>query len=416
MAPLILALDVGTSSTRAALFTTRGRRLLETTSHRPYTLQVAQDGTAELDIRVLEREVVRAIRLTLAARRKLKHPGPVIAVGASCFWHSLVGEKDGRPTPVYTWGDMRCRADADRLRAGKDEAAYHARTGCMLRTPYWPAKLRWLRRTGQTAGIENWMSPADWLYGRLCGGATSSLSMASGTGLLSGATRQWDPTALRLARISRRALPTLNDEPLRSSPDGVVPALHRFSELKDALWFPALGDGACSNLGSDATAPDQAALNFGTSGALRVIRSPRPTRLSTALFSYLVDERRALIGGAISNAGNLRVWALKRLRLPDDGRAIERALAAREAPHPDSPFSPFGRASVPRPGRRLRQEPSADSPMPPLPSICSRRSPSPPTIGWRKSPTSSTRASAVWRSWCRAACATRRSRCSEWPM
>ncbi len=346
MHPLILALDVGTSSIKTALFEPQGRRLQETTAHQKYTLRVASDGTAELAVGDLEQAVLRAIRATLAAKRKDRslHVRPIVAVGASCFWHSLLGyDAKLGPTPIYTWGDARCQTDAARLLAAHDEKKYHARTGCLLRAPYWPAKLRWLRRTGQATGITRWMSPADWLYGRLAGDGTTSISMASATGLMDGRSRQWDSALLRMAGINRRTLTPISDEPIQATgtADATLPALHRFPELKDALWFPALGDGAASNLGSDAVTSRRAALNIGTSGAVRLVCASRPANLTPGLFCYQIDAARSLIGGATSNAGNLRMWSLHTLRLPDDPRAIEQALARRFSPGHGLTILPF---------------------------------------------------------------------------
>lgn len=342
-APLILALDVGTSSVRAALFTTGAVRLLETTAQQTYAVRVAPDGMAELDVRTLENAAVSVIKRTLAVRRQLRGHPPVVALAMSCFWHSLLGEKAGHPTPIYTWGDSRCRPDADRLRATLNEKSYHAKTGCLVRTPYWPAKLRWLHRTKGSRGVTRWLSPADWLYGRLCGSYSSSVSMASGTGLLDGKNLRWDPALLRHCGASGRQFATIFDDPLRVMPgaDAMLPALHRFPELREAQWFPALGDGACGNLGSDAVTPHHAALNIGTSGAVRLMEAARPTHVPFGLFCYQVDAQRALLGGAISNAGNLRAWALRELRLPDDPRMVERALAARDLPRHHLTVLPF---------------------------------------------------------------------------
>src|SRR4029453_7646483 len=67
-------------------------------------------------------------------------------------------------------------------------------------------------------------------------------------------------------------------------------------------WYPALGDGACSNLGSGCPPPDRAALTVGTSAAIRVVATdaaPPPA----GLFRYRVDGERALVGGSLSSGG-----------------------------------------------------------------------------------------------------------------
>ncbi len=50
------------------------------------------------------------------------------------------------------------------------------------------------------------------------------------------------------------------------------------------------------------------------------------------LFCYRVDARRYVVGGAVSNAGNLRAWCRRELKLPASDAAIDRALAARPGP------------------------------------------------------------------------------------
>jgi len=169
------------------------------------------------------------------------------------------------------------------------------------------------------------------------------VSMASGTGLLDGRRLQWDPAMLKMCGVHETQLPEISDEPQHTTDrnDAMLPVLHRFPELRDALWFTALGDGACSNLGSDARTPHHAAINMGTSGAVRVIQARRPAHVPAGLFCYQVDAKRALVGGAISNAGNLRAWALRELRLDDDPRRIESALAKRVKPQHGLTVLPF---------------------------------------------------------------------------
>ena len=117
----------------------------------------------------------------------------------------------------------------------------------------------------------------------------------------------------------------------------------RFPELSGVPWFPAIGDGAASNLGSGAMRPGLAAINVGTSAALRVVLERTPTRGPLApfgLFCYRVDDRRGLLGGAVSNAGNLRAWVLREMKLPESA-AMEKAFAARPGPVEGLTLLPF---------------------------------------------------------------------------
>jgi len=330
-APLIFTFDIGTSSLRTALVDGRGRRLAQTTAQESYPLRVTADGGAELSPAILNRAARKCIARTLAV-----HRGPISGVAASCFWHSLIGTDEGnRPlTPIYTWMDSRCRADAATLRADLSERAIHARTGCMLRASYWPAKLAWIRRVDRSlfARVGRWMSPAEWLYREFTGQAQCGLSMASGTGLLNAHTLAWDDALLDRLHLTPAHLNELTEA-------AAEPAHSSFPPLAAARWYPALGDGAASNLGSGATRPGLAAINVGTSAALRVMRSGPVRPFPFGLFCYRVDAARHLIGGAVSNAGNLRAWCLRELRL-DESR-LERQLAARPLPAHGLAVLPF---------------------------------------------------------------------------
>ena len=340
---LVLALDLGTSSVRAALFGADGRRHLSSTVQQTYPLRTAADGMAELD----PQEVLAATRACLigALAKRQRTPAlrrqAVVAVGVSSFWHGLMGtDAEGRPlTPILTWADSRCCADAAQLRAHYDEADYHSRTGCMLRASFWPAKLAWLRRAQPRVWrqVARWWSPADWMQWRLLGGDPLALAtahgMATGTGLYDPTAMTWAAEPLLAAGLDLGQVPVIRDEPMR------VPSSALGGLLSDALWFPAIGDGAANNLGVGATEPNVAAINFGTSGAIRVVQHGG-AQTPLGLFRYRIDTQRSLVGGAISNAGGLRQWCLDTLRLPA-AAGLEAAMAARPQPSPHLGVLPF---------------------------------------------------------------------------
>jgi len=82
-------------------------------------------------------------------------------------------------------------------------------------------------------------------------------------------------------------------------------------------WFPALGDGACSNVGAGCVTPERAALMIGTSGAFRVLRPDDGSPPRPGLFLYRLDATRVVEGGALSDGGNLHAWLEETLRLPE---------------------------------------------------------------------------------------------------
>jgi len=325
-----LAFDIGTSSLRTAIYQPGGRRVEGTLVQTTYPLMTDETGRAEIEPAALERAARACLSGTLAAYDKLpaKEKKPIRAVGASCFWHSLIGlDTEGKPaTKIITWADSRGRHEAARLRDLHKEADYHQHTGAMLRSSFWPAKLLWLRRTNPGAfdNVATWLSPADWLYSRLCASWHPGYSMASGTGLLDRAAKDWSRSWLKRCHLRVGQLGEISDEPVATSQS----TARKFPALADALWYPPVGDGAANNLGCGATGPGVAAINFGTSAAIRIMTTGAAPAVPFGLFCYLVDRDHWLVGGAISNAGNVRAWALETLRLPEEAK-LERELLRR---------------------------------------------------------------------------------------
>ncbi|HEV7903746.1 MAG TPA: FGGY family carbohydrate kinase, partial [Pyrinomonadaceae bacterium] len=236
-APFVLAIDIGTSSVRAALFDGRGREVAGTQGSVGRSFSTTREGGAEADAGELVAQVESVIDASLA-----RSPvSSVEAVAVACFWHSLVGiDGHGRAlTPVYGWADTRAAAEADALRRRYDEREMHRRTGCRFHAGYWPAKLLWLRKENPElyGAVALWVSPGEFLTLKLCGEVAASVSMASGTGLLNQRSCEWDDAALDIAGLRANQLPPLaapgwtcrlTDEYAR-----------RWPQLRDARLFPA---------------------------------------------------------------------------------------------------------------------------------------------------------------------------------
>jgi gluconokinase len=271
----IVALDVGSSSVRAVAYGDDG--VPEPgDAHLPYTSRDAD-------------ELVDACRAVLA------HVGEGDALAISCFWHSLVAldEHDRPVTAILTWRDMEDDPPA------LDPVAYHRRTGCFLHPSFWPAKLAGL-------SAKRYVSFADYLLLRLTGELVTSVSMASGTGVFDPNSLVWDTETLGAVGADVVQLPPVSDEQVAG------------------VW-PALGDGACSNIGSGCVERGRAAVTIGTSAAARVVYQASSSEPKPGIFLYRLDDSRFCEGGALSDGGNLHAWLEHALRdaepadVPDHG-------------------------------------------------------------------------------------------------
>jgi gluconokinase len=274
----VLALDVGTSSVRAGVFGADARE--------PDAVRREYPDETDPD------------RLVTAVRAALDEAGggeDVDGVGTSSFGHSVIAlDARGRPlTPLLGWRDTRSAAAVAELARRVDPDAVHARTGCPLHTSFWPAKLAWLAREEPDTfrSAHRFVSFADYLYAQLLGEGevATSLSLASGTGLVDLGTAAWDQELLAALGLGAERLPVISDAPLGS-------------------WYPALIDGACSNVGAGCVTRTRAALMIGTSGAFRTLHETERPQPRRGLFLYRLDERRVVEGGALSDGGNLCRW------------------------------------------------------------------------------------------------------------
>jgi gluconokinase len=274
----IVSLDVGSSSVRAVAYGDDG---------------LAEPGDAHLALATFD-----ADELVAACRAVLAQVGEGDGLAISCFWHSLLPlDQHERPAgPLLTWRDV----------AGEppplDPAAYHARTGCFLHPSFWPAKLARVRAA-------RYVSFGDYLLLRLAGELRTSVSTASGTGLFDPNRLAWDEETLAAVGVTAAQLPPVSDEQVAG------------------VW-PALGDGACSNVGAGCVERGRVAVMVGTSAAARVVYAAEAAEPRPGLFLYRLDERRFCEGGALSDGGNLHAWLARTLRDLDDAGLADRPAAA----------------------------------------------------------------------------------------
>lgn len=339
--PYVATIDVGSSSVRTMLFDGQARAVDGVGAQIEYSLSTSDDGGVEIGADEL-------VRLTFEALDKLQsgiaaRALRASAVGCCTFWHNVlgVGPDDQAVTPVLHPFDTRASRAAEELRRRIDNQAQHSRTGCVLHPSYLPAKLLWLAETEAQVfrSATRWMSFGEYLYLKLGGRAAASISMMSGSGLWNQNENQYDAEIMAALPVSASQFASTGDmgQPLT----GLRPEFgSRWPALNGIPWFPAWGDGACSNMGTGADTPARFALMVGTSGALRAVCEARKIEIPPGLWCYRVDRNRFVLGGALSNGGEVYAWMKRVLALPPSDEEIELQLAA---PNP----SPHGLTVLP---------------------------------------------------------------------
>ncbi|MEU5722676.1 gluconokinase [Micromonospora sp. NPDC047738] len=318
---VVVAVDIGTTSTKAVAYDTGGRQLVAH-SH-SYHLNEPHPGYAEQDPQVIFDAVVQSIRAVVA-----ELPGPVAGLSFSSAMHSLIGlDPDGTPlTPSITWADSRASSQAERLRAVPSGLTIHRRTGTPIHPMAPLPKLVWFAEQEPKLfeQVAHWVGIKDFVLRWLAEALVTDHSLASATGLMDIQQLAWDAEALGIAGITEEQLPQL------------VPTTHVLpgltAEAAAATGLPAdtpivvgAGDGPLANLGLGAVHPGEVACSIGTSGAMRVMVERPGVDPLGGVFCYALTENRWVVGGAINNGGIVLQWAGEALA-PELGEHAEEKL------------------------------------------------------------------------------------------
>jgi gluconokinase len=160
------------------------------------------------------------------------------------------------------------------------------------------------------------------------GTASCSTSMISASGLWNQNDNEYDREILEALPVKPAQFAPadrMDEEQTKLSHQFAT----RWSELDGIPWFPPLGDGACDNVGSGCTKRDRYALMVGTSGAMRACERADSIAIPSGLFCYRLDRNRFVLGGALSNGGEVFAWMRNTLQLPQ-ANELERQLAELE--------------------------------------------------------------------------------------
>ncbi|MEY4977018.1 MAG: glycerol kinase [Pseudomonadota bacterium] len=237
MSTYLLALDQGTTSSRAIVFREDGR--VHSMAQQEFAQHYPQPGWVEHDPMAIWQSQLHTAREAL--RQGGLRPGDVRGVGitnqreTTLLWH----RRTGAPLhPAIVWQDRRTEALCQTLQAQGAEAMVQARTGLRLDPYFSGTKLRWLldqvpgARAMAEAGELAFGTVDSWLIWQLTGGRrhVTDISNASRTLLLNIHSGQWDDELLALLNIPRSVLPE------------VLPSVADFGQVQAGL----LGEDAAT--------------------------------------------------------------------------------------------------------------------------------------------------------------------------
>jgi gluconokinase len=305
--PRIVALDLGTTSTKGILYEI-GRGIIFTCSREYPTLYPAP-GRAEQDPAQVLDAVVRVVHELVAGTNT--DPSTVACLVFGGILHSLLPiDKEGRAlSHALIWADMRAEEQGQRLRERLGTERVRLRTGCPLHPLYFLPRLLWFREQSPEVfeAAARFISIKEYVLQRLYGEYVVDRSIASGTGLMNTSSLDWDEELLDGAGVCKSQFSTIVDTGYRLPrlrPESAGPMGLR----EETPGIVGASDGPLAHLGSVGTDPARMSLTIGTSAALRkMVDSPTVIPGSEA-WCYYMTEDIWLLGGVVHDAGNVIQW------------------------------------------------------------------------------------------------------------
>ena len=335
MSRLILAIDQGTTSTRAVAFECTPDGALRPVAVSQIELQqhFPRPGWVEHDAAEIWNATLQTCR---EAVRKAGGVGRFAAVGitnqreTAVIWDAATGEPLHR---AVVWQDRRTADATARLAAAGHEPAVQAATGLIL-DPYFSAsKFAWLldavpgarERCGR--GEVKLGTIETWLIWKLTGGArhVTDATNASRTSLMDLSTRQWRPELAELFDVPMQGLPEI-----RGCAD-------HLGDCDPSLFGAALpihgsaGDQQAALVGHGALKAGDAKITYGTGAFLVANVGPAPVASTSRLLGTLgyeaLGEAAYALEGSIFSAGSAIQWLRDGLKVISESRQSE-AMAA----------------------------------------------------------------------------------------
>jgi glycerol kinase len=337
MAARLLAIDQGTTSSRAIVFDGALKPLAS--AQKEFKQHFPSSGWVEHDPEDIWKTVVSTVK---AALRKARCKAAGIAgIGITNQRETtlLWDRKTGKPLHrALVWQDRRTAAHCAQLKTAGHEPLFTKKTGLLLDPYFSGTKLAWLldQVKGARARAENgelaFGTVDTFLIWRLTAGRihATDATNASRTLLYNIHTGQWDADLLSILRIPRSLLPEVKD----CAADFGTTDARLFGASVPILGVA--GDQQAAAIGQACFAPGMMKSTYGTGCFALLNTGDTPVasenRLLTTVAYQLAGKRAYALEGAIFIAGAAVQWLRDGLKLVKKA-ADTGALAARADPN-----------------------------------------------------------------------------------
>lgn len=301
----MLGVDIGTTSTKAVLFSEQGEVIQQ--ENIGYPLYTPDISTAEQN----PEEIFQAVLQAMSNIMKVHLGKPLLFVSFSSAMHSVIAiDENDRPlTPAITWADNRSEAWAHKIKDEWNGHEIYKRTGTPIHPMSPLSKITWLVKEHPelASKAKKYIGIKEYIFKKFFNEYVVDYSLASSMGMMNLHTLDWDEEALTVAGITSAQLSTLvpttkyftNCHPILAEQIGIDP---------QTPFVIGASDGVLSNLGVNAIKEGEIAVTIGTSGAIRTIINKPKTDVKGRIFCYALTENHWVIGGPVNNGGMVLRW------------------------------------------------------------------------------------------------------------
>ncbi|CAM3171656.1 gluconokinase [Filibacter tadaridae] len=307
MTNYMLGVDIGTTSTKAVLFTEEGKIIQQ--ENIGYPLFTPDMSTAEQNPEEISQAVMQVISNVMG--NSGISPDRLLFISFSSAMHSVIAmDEDDQPlTQCITWADNRSEAWTRKIKEELNGHEVYKRTGTPIHPMSPLSKIAWIVHDCPelAAKAKKYIGIKEYIFKKFFDRYVVDHSLASAMGMMNLEKLNWDEEALEIAGVTSEQLSEL------------VPTTTVFTNCDSKLarkiginprtkFVIGASDGVLSNIGVNAIGKGEVAVTIGTSGAIRTVIDRPQTDEKGRIFCYALTENHWVIGGPVNNGGIVLRW------------------------------------------------------------------------------------------------------------